>query len=109
MSYWIGLFLIVSGLLSLVFNEWTVQFRRAWPWRRDDSDAIRDAQMNEYYRLSVYVGSIVSVEIGKWLAQVDVGHGSLRVLAYAVFGGWLLWRRPALRTKRFWLSLGRTV
>ena len=104
MAYWIGLFLIVSGLVSLVFNEFTVRVRRVWPWRRD-SDAVRDAQLNEYYRLSIYVGSVISIEIGQWIAHLSVGNWLLRVLAYVVFGGWLLWKRPALRRKRFWRSL----
>lgn len=107
MSYSIGLFLIVSGVLSLVLNEFTVQVRRVWPWRRDDSNAVRDAQLNEYYRLAGYVGSVVSVEFGQWLAQLSILDWPLRVSAYAIFGGWLIWKRPALRTKQFWLSLGR--
>ena len=105
MFYWIGIFLIVSGLASLVFNEFTVQVRRVWPWRRHDSNAGRDAQLNEYYRFSVYVGSVLSIEIGQWLIQISVVHWLLRVVAYTIFGGWLMLRRPLLRRKEFWVGL----
>ena len=101
MSYWFGLALILSGMLSLVFNEFTMRIRRVWPWRRDDDDAARDAQLNEYYRLSVYLGSVATIEVGQLIAQVSICHWLIRVLAYLIFGAWLLWRRPALRRKLF--------
>lgn len=102
---WLGLFLLISGLLSLVFNEFTVQVRRAWPWRRYESDAVRDAELNEFYRLTVYLGSIGAIEVGGFLAGALLPHLAFRILIYLCFGAWLLFRRPALREREFWLAL----
>ena len=105
MLWWLGMFLMISGTASLVFNELTMRVRRVWPWRRDDADPSRDARLNEYYRVSVFFGSVACIECGQWLAQLNAAHWSVRCIAYVVFGSWLLWRRPALRQKRFWKSL----
>lgn len=102
---WLGVFLLISGVLSLVFNEFTVQVRRIWPWRRDDSDLTRDEELNEYYRLLVYIGSIGSIEFGTALTAAPLPHIAIRIAAYLCFGAWLLWRRPAMREREFWLVL----
>jgi hypothetical protein len=52
------MFLLVSGVLSLAFNELTVRVRRTWPERRGDSDPIRDQELDEFPWLRVYLGSI---------------------------------------------------
>lgn len=103
--YWIGLFLLVSGSLSLFFNECTVQVRRLWPWRRDDADVLRDRELNNYYRFSVYAASVICVEAGLTLTGISVVPLGGRVLAYVGIGVWLLYRHPDLRRKRFWNSL----
>ncbi len=105
MRYWIGIFLLISGTLSLVLNEFTVQVRRIWPWRRDDADPVRDEELKEFYRLTVYAGSIASIEIGAVFADIALPHLALRVVGYLGFGAWLIWRRPVMRTKEFWLSI----
>ena len=105
MWHWLGMFLLVSGLLSLVFNEVTVQVRRIWPWRRDDSDPTRDQELNEFYRLMNFLGSVGSIEIGAVLAVAPLPHVAPRVAAYLCFGAWLLFRRPAMRERAFWLAL----
>jgi hypothetical protein len=105
MWYWLGIFLLISGTLSLIFNEFTVRVRRIWPWRRDDSDPVRDEELKEFYRFSIYAGSIASIEIGAVLADIALPHLVLRVVAYLCFGAWLIWRRPVMRTRRFWLSI----
>ena len=105
MASWLGLLLLISGLLSLVFNEFTVQVRRIWPWRRDPDDPIRDEELDEYHRLTVYLGSIAAIELGAQLATFDLPHLLLRGAVYLSFGAWLLIRRPVLRSKAFWLSL----
>ena len=102
---WVGLFLLVSGVLSLIFNEFTMQVRRFWPWRRDSSDNTRDAELCEFYRLSVFLGSIGSIEFGAVLAEFALPHAALRVAVYLCFGAWLLFRRPAMRERAFWLAL----
>ena len=105
MWYWVGIILLISGGLSLIFNEFTVRIRRIWPWRRDESDPTRDAELNEFYRLMVYLGSIGSIEFGALLAAVALPHIALRIAAYFCFGAWLLFRRPAMREREFWLAL----
>lgn len=105
MWYWVGIFLLISGVLSLIFNEFTVQVRRIWPWRRDDSDPTRDEELNEFYRLMVYLGSIGSIELGAVLTAIALPHVAFRIAAYLCFGGWLLFRRPAMREREFWLAL----
>lgn len=107
MWHWIGLLLLISGMLSLCFNEFTVQVRRIWPWRRDDVDPVRNEELNEFYRLSVYFGSAASIEIGARLGDVALPHWMIRLSLYVCFAAWLLWRRPAMRRKQFWLSLPR--
>lgn len=107
MWHWLGILLVISGTLSLIFNEFTMQLRRVWPWRRDDSDPVRDAALNEFHRLSVYAGSIASIEIGGMLAEASLPHLGIRSVGYLGFGAWLLWRRPALRTRTLWRSLAR--
>lgn len=99
---WIGVFLLVWGVLSLTFNEFAMRVRRVWPWRRDDTDPVRDAGLNEFYRLWVYVGAVVWIEIGVWLTALTWPAAWLRVVAYLAFGAWLLWRRPALRSMAYW-------
>ncbi len=101
----IGWFLLLSGALSLVFNEFTVGVRRVWPWRRDDTDPVRDQRLDEFYRLHVYLGSIVCIEIGAILAEFALPDLLFRTVVYAGFGGWLLYHRPAMRRSCFWLSL----
>ena len=105
MWYWIGVFLLISGTLSLIFNEFTVQVRRIWPWRRDDADPVRNAELNEFYRFVVYVASIGSIELGASLVAVALPHVALRIVTYLCFGAWLIGRRPAMREKEFWLAL----
>ena len=105
MWYWIGIYLLITGGLSLIFNEFTVQIRRVWPWRRSDGDRVRDEELNEFYRLMVYLGSIGSIEVGAALTAISLPHVGLRVATYLCFGAWLLWRRPAMREKEFWLAL----
>lgn len=82
-----------------------MQCRRIWPWRRDDSDPVRDDELNEFYRFWVYLGSLASIETGIWLAAVRAPELGFRVLVYLCFGAWLLWRRPAMRRTAFWLAL----
>ena len=105
MWYWVGVFLLISGVLSLIFNEFTVKVRRIWPWRRDESDPTRDDALNEFYRLMVYLGAIGSIEIGALLAAAALPHLALRIAAYLCFGAWLLFKRPAMRERKFWLAL----
>ena len=93
MAYWVGIFLLVTGLLSLLLNELTVQIRRAWPWRRDDVDRDRDEALNDYYRYSVFVGSVVSIELGGLFAKVNMPHVLLRIAVYIIALGWLIWRQ----------------
>ena len=98
----LGWCLIVSGALTLVFNEVTVQARRVWPWRRDDSDPVRDEALNERYRISVFIAAIAAIEIGRVLADAWLGDLSLRITLYVVVGLWLLWgraRRERLRSQ----------
>ncbi len=98
----IGELLLLSGCLSLVFNESTMRLRRVWPWRRDDLDPERNEWLNEFYRLSVWGGSIVAIELGLALADVAVVPRVARLLTYGSFGAFLLWKRPALRSREFW-------
>jgi len=105
MWYWLGVLLLISGVLSLLFNEFAVQVRRIWPWRRDDSDPVRNQELNEFYRFATYAGSIASIEIGAILAGIALPPLLLRLVAYLCFGAWLIWRRPVMRTREFWLSL----
>lgn len=105
MSYWLGIYLLTIGSFTLLFNEFTMRLRRIWPWRRDDADPGRDEELNEFYRLWVYFGSIACVEIGIWLAAISAPGLAIRVVVYLGFGAWLLWRRPAMRSAAFWLAL----
>ena len=89
--------MLVTGIASLVFNELTVQVRRIWPWRRDDADPVHDAALNEYYRYSVYAGSIVQIEVGALLAGITLPPLAVRIPVYLCFGVWLTWRRRERR------------
>ena len=102
MWYWIGVVFLVWGVLSLVFNEFAMRVRRVWPWRRDDEDPVRDAGLNEFYRLWVYLTAVIAIEIGAWLTEMAWPTGWLRAVIYAGFGAWLLWRRPTLRSRAYW-------
>lgn len=105
MFCWIGVFLLISGGLSLLFNELTLRVRRAWPWRRDDSDPVRDRELDEFYRLMILLGSVASIEAGAVLAAVGLPHVALRIAVYLGLAAWLIWRRPAMRDKEFWRAL----
>ena len=105
MWYIIGILLLITGTLSLTLNELTVQVRRVWPWRRDEADPVNDKRLNEVYRFLVYVSSVVSIEIGLHFTGIELSNIWLRIIVYAVFGAWLLYRRPVMRTKEFWSAL----
>lgn len=86
MAWWLGAFLLVSGLLSLVFNEFTVNVRRAVkPWWRDDENEQYDRWVKQFHRIVVYIGSVISVELGLWLIDHYPVELSIRVVLYLAF------------------------
>ncbi|MCI0421875.1 MAG: hypothetical protein L0312_22035 [Acidobacteria bacterium] len=106
MKYWLGIFMIVTGVPNLLLNEFSVNFRRSFKsWWRDDQDAERNQQLKELHRVSVYLGSIVWIEIGVCLTGEGFIRWPGRTLLYAALGLWLLWRRPALRSGAWWSKL----
>ncbi len=99
----LGYALVAVGLVLLVFNEFTVQRRKTmWPWRRDEHNRERDRWLDEFYRLQVFVTSVVYIEIGHLLSETEIIGFSFRVAIYLAFGLWLDWRRPALKQSAFW-------
>lgn len=100
----LGILLVVSGCLSLVLNELMVALRRRFkPWWRDDRDPEHDARMRDFHRCAVYIGSIASIELGWYLADLAIAAWSVRLAVYALFGAWLVFRRRSA-----WLTLRTT-
>jgi hypothetical protein len=103
LRFWLGILLTVTGGLSLILNEFTVNVRRAVkPWWRDDLDPVRDREIKEHQRLIVFLGSIISIELGIYLADIVPLSVPVRALIYLSCGLWLVWRR-----REFWLALRR--
>ena len=94
----LGGLLAISGCVSLVLNEFTVEIRRhVKPWWRNDKDPEKDAFVREIHRHIVYLGSILSIELGAYLAHIAIVPWYLRLVVYFIFGAWLVYRR-----QEFW-------
>lgn len=103
MLFWLGVFLLITGGIPFLFNEFTVNVRRTVkPWWRDDANPVRDQAIKEVHRLVAYFGSILSLEVGFYLTGWVSGSEPIRGLIYLGRGMVLFWRR-----RLFWFSLVR--
>ena len=94
----LGSLLAISGCVSLVLNEFTVEIRRRIkPWWRNDKDPEKDAFIKDVHRHINYLSSILSIELGLYLAHITIVPWHLRLAAYFVFGVGLIYRR-----REFW-------
>ena len=105
MIYALGIALMLSGAVSLVLTERTVQWRRTiWSWRRDDHNPVRDRWLDNFYSLQVHLASIASIELGIYLSDVSPMVWWLRLIVYLALTAVLVWWRPDLRAGAFWRS-----
>ena len=85
MAWCFGVFLLVTGLPSLLFNELTVNIRRAFkPWWRDDENPRYDRYVKQFHRIVVFVGAVVSIEFGLWLIEQNPIDLTQRTIAYSL-------------------------
>ena len=93
MSYSLGVVLIVYGSLQLTLLQWAVDIKRRFkPWFRDDENKKNDFGLRIFLFVSTFAASI---EIGQWLASLQVLPLLWRIAIYvaaACFNAWRLMR-----------------
>jgi hypothetical protein len=96
MSYSLGVVLIVYGSLQLALLQWAADIKRRFkPWFRDDENKRNDFGLRMFLFVSTFAASVAAIEIGQWLASLQVLPLLWRIVIYvavACFNAWRLMR-----------------
>lgn len=98
----LGAILLIIGCVQLLLNEFIVQIRRIWRWRRDDSSPKRDQFLKDFYRFNIYATGIVYTELGCLMVDPSPFVLPVRIAVYVLLGTYLFMRHPVLRSREFW-------